>query len=285
MDAILQKLGEMIADNFTLGLAIAFVAGILTVFTPCSLTSIPLIVAYVGGSGKKNKLVPEETNNELFDNESNDETLISEDEIVYAGEESEDQYELKEDSAELIISGKKALIYTLFICLGQTVVFVTLGLIAASLGRLMGIGGFGKIWDTILIALMVWMALETFGVTNVLSRSTGAVSKVTQKGIFGALLVGMAGALFATPCSTPVLTAMLAYVSTAGWGILAGGLLLLSYSLGHSILLVIAGTSLGFVEAMTGEGKLSRISKAVKIILGVLMLLLALYFVYTTFFA
>jgi hypothetical protein len=36
---------------------------------------------------------------------------------------------------------------------------------------------------------------------------------------------------------------------------------------------------------MTGEGKLSRISKAVKIILGVLMLLLALYFVYTTFFA
>ncbi|NCA67475.1 MAG: cytochrome c biogenesis protein CcdA, partial [Clostridia bacterium] len=180
---------------------------------------------------------------------------------------------------------KKAFLYSVFICLGQTIVFVTLGLIAASLGRLMGIGGFGKIWNGILIAIMVWMSLEMFGITNLLSRGSGAVSKVTQRGILGALLVGMVGALFSTPCSTPVLTAMLAYVSTNGAGILTGGLLLLSYSLGHSILLVIAGTSLGFVKSLTGSSKFSKVAVGIKIVLGLLTLTLAAYLIIITFFS
>lgn len=243
----MQSFGEMISGNFGIGILLAFVAGILTVFTPCSLSSIPLIVAYVGGAGLKKP--PKEADK-------------------------------KEQSAVK----RKAFLYSIFICIGQTVVFVALGLAAASLGKLMGIGGFGKIWNGILIALMIWMSLEMFGITNVLSRGTGAVNKVTQKGIIGALLVGMAGALFSTPCSTPVLTAMLAYASTSGAGILSGGLLLLSYSLGHSILLVVAGTSIGFVESLSGSGKFAKVSVVVKVILGLLMLALAGYLIYNTFF-
>lgn len=271
MDAILQKFGELISTNFALGVVIAFIAGILTVFTPCSLSSIPLIVAYVGGAGvKKAKAV---------DSQNADEENENIDSIVEVVSDAEHSVETVKTQR------KKAFLYSVFICLGQTIVFVTLGLIAASLGRLMGIGGYGKIWNGILIVLMVWMALEMFGITNVLARGTSAVSKVTQRGIIGALLVGMAGALFSTPCSTPVLTAMLAYVSTSGSGLLTGGLLLLSYSLGHSILLVIAGTSLGFVESLSSSKKFSKISTAIKIILGLMMLGLAIYLIVITFFS
>jgi len=270
MDALLQKFGELISANFGIGFAIAFVAGILTVFTPCSLSSIPLIVAYVGGAGIKKK------QKQIDDCE--EETVALETENEALPDTAEDVHDPREQK-------KKAFLYSVFICLGQTIVFVVLGLVAASLGRLMGIGGFGKIWNGILIALMVWMALEMFGITNVLSRGTSAVSKVTQRGVIGALLVGMAGALFSTPCSTPVLTAMLAYVSTTGAGLLTGGLLLLSYSLGHSILLVIAGTSIGFVEAMGASGRFSKISSAIKIVLGLMMLGLAIYLVINTFFS
>jgi cytochrome c biogenesis protein CcdA len=268
MDAVLQKFGELISANFGIGVVVAFVAGILTVFTPCSLSSIPLIVAYVGGTNINKKQKPE-------DEEQSGARTVQDRTIDTAYDTVQSFKEQK----------KKAFLYSVFICLGQTIVFVTLGLIAASFGRLMGIGGFGKIWNSILIVLMIWMSLEMFGITNLLSRGTGAVSKVTQKGIFGALLVGMAGALFSTPCSTPVLTAMLAYVSANGSGLLSGGLLLLSYSLGHSILLVAAGTSIGFVETLNSSKKLSVISSAAKIVLGLIMLGLAAYLVAITFFS
>jgi len=233
MNELLLKMSEVLAQNFWLGLIIVFAAGVLTVFTPCSLSSIPLIVAYVSGTGS---------------------------------------------------TKKKAFLYSVFICIGQTAVFIAMGLIAASLGRLMGIGGFGRIWNVILAALMVWMALEIFGVTNVLSKGGSAVSKVTRKGILGAVLVGMLSALFATPCSTPILMAMLAYVSSAQLGLLAGGALLLSYSLGHSILLVILGTSVGFVQTLSGSSKYAKAYSLVKIILGILMLAMAAYFVIISFY-
>ena len=46
--------GEMITQNVWLAPVLAFAAGLLTAFTPCSLSSIPLIVAYVGGTSPSN---------------------------------------------------------------------------------------------------------------------------------------------------------------------------------------------------------------------------------------
>ena len=51
-------MGDIIAQNFLLGALIAFGAGFLTVFTPCSLTSIPLIVNYMSGKEKTAKKPP-----------------------------------------------------------------------------------------------------------------------------------------------------------------------------------------------------------------------------------
>lgn len=50
----LDQIAEVIGNNIWLAPILALVAGILTSFTPCSLSSIPLIIGYVGGTGEKN---------------------------------------------------------------------------------------------------------------------------------------------------------------------------------------------------------------------------------------
>ena len=90
------------------------------------------------------------------------------------------------------------------------------------------------------------------------------------------------GGIFSSPCATPVLIALLALVASQGkllWGVL----LLLLYSAGHSILVLIAGTSIGFVKKLTSSKKYGRASKIIKIVLGSLILLLAFYMFYLGF--
>lgn len=230
MTEILQVISSAFTGNYWLGVLIAFGAGILTVFTPCSLTNVPLIVSYIGGAEKK-----------------------------------------------------KAVLLSVFICLGQSTVFVIMGMLAASLGKLMSFAGFDKLWHSLLAAVMLFMASEMFGITNVLHRQGHSADGVKQKGILGALLIGMLGAVFATPCSLPVMSAMLAYVSASGFPIYAGGLMMLAYGLGHSIPLVLAGSSINFASKIGSSKKFAEAAKIIKIISGVLLVLLAVYLVVSAF--
>ncbi len=54
MDALLDSMSKLILDSAYLGPLIAFLAGLITSFTPCSLASVPLILSYVGGLGTQN---------------------------------------------------------------------------------------------------------------------------------------------------------------------------------------------------------------------------------------
>ena len=50
----LESLAGLIGTGTVPALVFSFVAGVLTSFTPCSLSSIPLIIGFVGGTGEKN---------------------------------------------------------------------------------------------------------------------------------------------------------------------------------------------------------------------------------------
>ena len=49
----LQSLSASISANIWLAPLLAIVAGIITSFTPCALTSVPLVIGYVGGRGEQ----------------------------------------------------------------------------------------------------------------------------------------------------------------------------------------------------------------------------------------
>ncbi|NLZ91876.1 MAG: cytochrome c biogenesis protein CcdA, partial [Clostridiales bacterium] len=49
IDRWLGVLGELITAHLWIAPLLAFAAGVLTSFSPCSLSSIPLVIGYVGG--------------------------------------------------------------------------------------------------------------------------------------------------------------------------------------------------------------------------------------------
>ena len=103
--------------------------------------------------------------------------------------------------------------------------------------------------------------------------------KVTKKGYLGALLAGMVSGAVASHCSTPVMIALLAMAAQAGktaWGIFLMGM----FAIGHSVLLVTAGTSYSVVERWMYDPKYARISKVLRIVMRVLILLIGVAMIY-----
>ena len=53
IDTWLNQIAMSLQDNMWIAPLLALMAGILTSFTPCSLSNIPLIVGYVGSAEEK----------------------------------------------------------------------------------------------------------------------------------------------------------------------------------------------------------------------------------------
>jgi len=226
---ILESLSELITKSGWLAPLLALVAGILTSFTPCSLSSIPLVIGYVGGVGQRDT--------------------------------------------------KRALWLSVTFAAGAAVTFTALGVIASLAGRLMGTSA--SWWYIILGVLMILMALQTWGIFEIIPSSY-LIAKNKRRGYVGAFIAGILGGIFSSPCSTPVLIALLAIVAGKG-SILWGILLLLLYSIGHGILAIVAGTSIGLVQKLSSSEKYGKASAVLKIVMGSLILLIGFYMFYLGF--
>ena len=122
------------------------------------------------------------------------------------------------------------------------------------------------------------MALQTWEIYNFIP-STYLISKNTRRGYIGAFIAVILGGVFSSPCATPVLITLLAVVAEKGsllWGIV----LLLFYSIGHSALVLVAGTSIGLVKNMTSNNKYGTFSQVLRILMGSAILLIAFYMFY-----
>lgn len=181
--------------------------------------------------------------------------------------------------AALVKKTPKAFLYSLTFALGTAVTFVILGVIATSAGKLMGTTS--RIGYIVLGVLMILMSLQTWGIFNFIP-SVNLVSKSKRRGFIGAFLAGILGGIFSSPCSTPVLIALLAIVAGEGnlmWGIL----LMLLYSVGHSALVIAAGTSIGFVQKINSSDKYKNAAFILKIVMGAAILLIGLYMFWLAF--
>lgn len=229
INAWLSQIAEVIRNQMWLAPLLVLLAGVITSITPCSLSSVPLIIGYVGGIGEKNT--------------------------------------------------KKAFAYSVVFSLGTAVTFVTLGIIATSAGKLMGTSS--PVWYMILGILMVLMALQTWEIYNFIP-SINLLSKSKKRGFAGAFITGILGGIFSSPCSTPVLIALLAIIAREEnllWGIL----LMLLYSIGHSALVIVSGTSVGFVQKISGSEKYNKAATILKTVMGTAILLIGLYMFWLAF--
>ncbi|MDO5017881.1 MAG: cytochrome c biogenesis protein CcdA [Lagierella massiliensis] len=174
---------------------------------------------------------------------------------------------------------KRAFKYSVLFAVGMALTFVSMSVLAIFAGML--IGSTSKIWYVILGILMILMALQTWGIYNFIP-SKKLMMKDKKRGAIGAFIAGIVGGFFSSPCSTPVLVALLGILSGTGnltWGIF----LMLMYSLGHSFLIIVSGTSVSYVKKMKNSKTYSKFGKILNNVLGLLVLLIGFYMFWNAF--
>jgi cytochrome c-type biogenesis protein len=171
---------------------------------------------------------------------------------------------------------KKAIVYALVFALGLSITFTILGAIASLMGRLFG--DVGKFWYYLAAGVAIIMGLYLIGVLK-FKLPQPVILKTKHKGIVGAFLLGLLFGAVSSPCATPVLAVILAFVATKG-RVIYGTSLLFVYAVGHCALIVLAGIFTGFVENYAKSKGVSNFSSLTKKISGILICLAGLYILY-----
>jgi len=145
-------------------------------------------------------------------------------------------------------------------------------LVAAGLGRIYGQIAPG--WSVLMGGVAIAMGLNLMGLLAFRLPGLGTLALPAWLPPWSrALLVGLTFGLVASPCSTPVLFALLAWTSGQGQ-LMLGALLLLAYGLGTSVPLAIAGTFAGSIghllQLRQGTAWITQASGLVLIAFGVL---------------
>lgn len=162
--------------------------------------------------------------------------------------------------------------------LGIVAMFVPLGVVAGLTGSIFG-AVLQNRWVIVAMALL-FLALATslFGAFELAlpAALTNRLAMIGGIGYRGAFLLGLACGLIASPCTGPVLTGILAWIAktkSAGLGALAMGM----FALGLGIPFFIVGA---FAVQLPKSG---RWMVHVKSILGIVLVVVALYFLNNAF--
>ena len=217
----LTRHGEQIINNglnnpTPLTLLIVFTGGLLTSLGPCSLSLLPITVAYLAGF--KSKQTP--------------------------------------------------LQKTISFCSGIVISLVVLGSLSGFLGKIYGqLPGFFSIFISLLAIIM---GLNLIGLLSI-SLPSGPDPKTWTRQVppsFAPVSAGLAFGLASSPCATPVLAVLLAWIAKQG-NPLGGTIFLASFAIGQIVPLFIAGT---FAASIPKLLSLRPIGKWVPPISGVILL-------------
>jgi cytochrome c biogenesis protein CcdA len=211
----------------------AFGAGSITAIAPCSLVSVPLLVA--------------------------SSLAINKD-----------------------LRGRRKLFYTYaftsLFALGVMFSFSILGFIVAKFG---GFFSIAPTWAYISAGVLsILIALYAWDILGYIDKS-GIMSKLIKYRLFGGFLIGVIFGLISTPCASAPLIAIVTVAANSGYVYAYG--LILTFALGHSLLLLTAGISVGFTQSITSNTALARFSNLLNKSFAMLLLGFGIYFLYTAF--
>lgn len=174
-------------------------------------------------------------------------------------------------------SKTKGLFLSLFYVAGIAFTYSFLGILAVLTGSI-----FGKFSSSPLVNLIAGMVILFFGLSmfDLFSFNFSSHLKLPamKKGsYFSALLLGLVSGLMISPCLTPILGAILAYLSTTK-NIFYGGFLLLSFSYGMGLIFILVGTFGAGITGLSGSGKWMVI---IKKFCAAIIVLAGVYFIFT----
>ena len=171
---------------------------------------------------------------------------------------------------------RRSLVFSLFFVLGLAVTFTALGLVSALMGRMFG--DVGRFWKFVVAGVCFLMGLHLLGILK-WNFPVPAGIRVKKQGFIGAFLLGLLFGVVSTPSAVPILAVLLAFVAEKG-NVLYGGFLLFIYALGHSALVLVAGTSVGAAKGLLESKGLRKAHSLIQKVAGVLIIGIGLYFLF-----
>jgi cytochrome c-type biogenesis protein len=172
----------------------------------------------------------------------------------------------------------QAAIQSIWFAFGLATTLAALGIFAAVVGKIYGQIGIGL--PLIVSAIAIVMGLNLLNALPLqlpsIGNSTDWISKDLPHSVRSYLL-GLTFGLVASPCSTPVLATLLAWISRTGDPLL-GSVLLLFYAIGYVAPLVLAGTFTASIkkllELRRWSGWITPVSGVLLVGFGVFSILL-----------
>ncbi len=169
----------------------------------------------------------------------------------------------------------RAFLYSLMFILGLSATFMAMGMTAALAGTMYGnVSGW---WNWVVAAVCIVMGLHLAGIVHINIPMPFQVRPRTR-GMLGALILGLLFGVVSAPCAAPMLVVLLTYLAGSNASVSYGGLLLLVYALGHSVIILLAGTSMGAAKKLMESKKMVRGFELLRRGAGVVVIIVGLYF-------
>jgi cytochrome c-type biogenesis protein len=178
------------------------------------------------------------------------------------------------------ISTKRAFFIALVFSSGLMVSIAVIGIITAMAGRMMGdVGIYGNYF---VAGVFFLVGLHLFDIIPMPWSGPGNIG-IKGKGIFASFILGLIFGIALGPCTFAYMAPMLSITfQLAGTQIWYGIILLLSYAVGHCLIIVLAGTFTELVQQYLNWNEQSRGPIIVKRVCGVLVIIGGFYMIYAT---
>jgi cytochrome c-type biogenesis protein len=174
---------------------------------------------------------------------------------------------------------KKAFLYSASFVLGLSMTFTAFGAAAGLLGTMFGtLGGWWYVAAGTVALAMGGQMMGLYEIRLPVRRDY----RPKKGGIIGSFLLGLFFGVVSSPCATPVLVVILTLVATKR-EVLYGVALLFSYALGHTLLMLVAGTFTGFVEGFVKARGVVNFSSWTKRLGGFIVAIVGGYLLWEAF--
>jgi len=180
------------------------------------------------------------------------------------------------------LKGRKKALYTYaftaLFALGVAMSFSVLGFIVAKFG---GFFSVAPLWAYLIAGgVSILIALYAFGIFVEIDKSR-IIHKLIHYRLFGGFLIGLIFGLVSTPCASAPLFAIISLAGESGY-VYAYSLILV-FALGHSLLLLLAGVSVGFAQSIVSSKTVAKISNVVNKGFALLLVGFGVYFFYEAY--
>ncbi len=170
---------------------------------------------------------------------------------------------------------KFTLIFSSLFAFGVVVSFSILAFLVAKLGMFLSIA---PSWAYIVAGLLaLFFAFYSLGFIGEIDKNR-LFSRLIKLRFFGIFLVGIIFGLVSTPCASAPLVAIISLASSLGN--FEAYILVLVFAFGHSLLLLIAGVSIGFTQKVTSNKIISIFSSLLTQFFAFVLIAVAIYLFY-----